>query len=216
MLASANRHFLTPTLNAAANDESRQLVLWRIPYLAVHKETSAEAPQEEKKLSQRLSKRCFFFSFFLLSVASRGRGRTVEGSENSHFRQAASLWMREESRKVHLQFLSISDRLQTVSERLRACSSCACTQNGAESADYSRRVTARGANDDEEPHPEGQSPWLLKWEGPPPRLVVVLLTRLLTVHWIKQQSELGSSLHWDVGHWLQPIHSGKIREAWRY
>lgn len=60
-----------------------------MPYLAVHKETSAEAPQEEKKLSQRLSERCFFF--FLQSVVSRGRGRTVEGSENSHFRQAASL-----------------------------------------------------------------------------------------------------------------------------
>lgn len=104
---------------------------------------------------------------FLQSVVSRGRGRTVEGSENSHFRQAASLWMREESRKVHLQFLSISDRLQTVSERLRACSSCACTQNGAESADYSGRVTARGANDDEEPHPASQLPWLIKYEDPP-------------------------------------------------
>lgn len=80
--------FLTPTLNAAASDGSGQLALWRMPYLAVHKETSAEAPQEEKKLSQRLSKRCFFF---LRSVVSRGRGRTVEGSENSHFRQAASL-----------------------------------------------------------------------------------------------------------------------------
>lgn len=70
MLASANRHFLTPTLNAAASGGSGQLALWRMPYLAVHKETSAEAPQEEKKLSQRLSKRCFFF-FFLF--AERGQ-----------------------------------------------------------------------------------------------------------------------------------------------
>lgn len=50
-----------------------------------------------------------------------------------------------------------------------------------------------------------------KYEDPP---LLLLLTRLLTVHWIKQQSELSSSLHWDVGHWLQPIHSGKTTEAW--
>lgn len=146
-LTFTNKHFWQ-TCNAAVTNVCRQLALWCMSYLPVHKELSADRLQK-KKLSQRLSIR-----YFWLSVATRGRKAFEEGSKNPYFHHAASLWMcKREVKTPSPNFLSISDTLQTVSKRLRACLSCACTPNGAGSGDNRSGVTARTASGDEEPGP---------------------------------------------------------------
>lgn len=149
-LTFTNKHFWQ-TCNAAVTSVCRQLALWRMSYLPVHKEPSADRLQK-KKLSQRLSKR-----YFWLSVATRGRKAFEEGTQNPHFHHAVSLRMCKREVKTpspnFFFFLSISDTLQTVSKRLRACLSCACTPNGAGSGDNRSGVTARTASGDEEPGP---------------------------------------------------------------
>lgn len=67
-LTFTNKHFWQ-TCNAAVTNVCRQLALWRMSYLPVHKELSADRLQKKKKkLSQRLSKSYFFFFF----LAERG------------------------------------------------------------------------------------------------------------------------------------------------
>lgn len=85
-LTFTNKHFWQ-TCNAAVTSVCRQLALWRMSYLPVHKEPSADRLQK-KKLSQRLSKR-----YFWLSVATRGRKAFEEGTQNPHFHHAVSLRM---------------------------------------------------------------------------------------------------------------------------
>lgn len=94
----------------------KQLALWRLPYLPVHKELSADRLQE-KKLSQRLSEK-----YFWLSLATHGRKRLEEESINSHFQPAAYLQMSKRDAKLHLQFYQFqTDSRQSPSGYVPAC-----------------------------------------------------------------------------------------------
>lgn len=187
----------------------------RLPYLAVLKELSADRLQKKKKT----------FTAFILDISGwawRPVGEGVRGGHQKKKRKKKKSPIPSGGSPVNVQrdvktpspILSISDRLQTVSERLRACFTCACTPNGAGSGENRSGVTARRANGGEEQGSRLQSQRLICLNARP--LPPLLLTSVLTVNWIKQQSEVSSSPHWDVGHWLQPIQSGKIREAWCY
>lgn len=177
-----------------------------MPYLPLHKELSADRLQE-KKLSQRLSKR-----YFWLSVATRGRRRLRRTAKKSPFPFRRFPWECGERWKLHLQnffYQFQTDSRQSLSGYVPACLARARRMaREAAITDPEWRRDQPMAKTIRTPHPIAVAD---KYNDPP---LLLLLTRLLTVHWIKQQSELSSSLHWDVGHWLQPIHSGKTREAW--
>lgn len=188
----------------------RQLALRRLPYLPVHKELPAGRLQK-KKLSQRLSTKKIFFGWAWPLVGEGVWGGEQRRRKKSHFQQAASSQMCKEMQNSISKFYQFqTDSRQSPSGYVPACLARA------------RRMAREAAITDpewrrERPMAKRSRIWhpitvVGKYKSPP----LLLLTRLLTVHWIKQQSELSSSLHWDVGHWLHPIHSGKIAEAWYY
>lgn len=134
-----------------------------------------------------------------------------EEEKKSHFQQAASSQMCKEMQNSISKFYQFqTDSRQSPSGYVPAC--LARARRMAREAAITEPEWRR-----ERPMAKRSRIWhpitvVGKYKSPP----LLLLTRLLTVHWIKQQSELSSSLHWDVGHWLHPIHSGKIAEAWYY
>lgn len=148
--------------------------------------------------------------YFCLSVATRVRRRLRRRAKKNPIsvrRLPCKCANRRKKQKSSLQFYQFqTDSRQSPSGYVPACPARA------------RRMAREAAITDPEwqreqpmaersriPRPIAMAD---KHKAPP----LLLLSRLLTVHWIKQQSELSSSLHWDVGHWLQPIFSmGKLQ-----
>lgn len=59
-LTFTNKHFWQ-TCNAAVTNVCRQLALWRMSYLPVHKELSADRLQKKKKNFHSVYLKAFFF-----------------------------------------------------------------------------------------------------------------------------------------------------------
>lgn len=174
---------------------------------------------QEKKLSQRLwlkkkkysSGSAWRLVGEVVFEEEEEEGRNTKKNPNSSRRLARKCAKR--CKKLHLQFYQFqTDSRQSPSGYVPACPARA-RRMAREAVITDPRVTARAANGVRGVVYSGQSECAMSAGKKKSSLLLFLLSRLLTVHWIKQQSELSSSLHWDVGHWLQFIHSGNIREA---
>lgn len=145
-------------------------------------------------------------------MATQGEETFEEERKDPNFPAGGFLADAQRRVKLHFQFYQFeTDSRQSPNGCVPGPLSRACTPNGAGSGgdDRSRkrqrarpiatRVMRRGANQDgilslSTASPSSSSPVCWQW-----------------VLWIKQQSESSSSLHIDLGHWLQHIRSGKRR-----
>lgn len=157
--------------------------------------------RRRKKLSQRLSKK-----YLWLSAATRERR---EARRNPQFPAGVFFANEQAHAKLHLQFYQFQTHSrQSPSGYVLAC--LARARRMAREAAITDHCDGAGSQWQSDAGPVVQSQRPIHTTSR--LLLILLLTRLLTVLWIKQQSELSSSLHWDVGHWLPPIHSGKMAE----
>lgn len=192
-----------------------------LAYLARHKELSVVRLQEEKTLvylhKNNKIKHIFGCVRRLVCGGVWAAEQEGEGGEKSRFKPGASwknaakrCFCRKEKLSNLINFRQTPDSLRagtcrTRARRLARETAIAFSRSDGDCSQWGERIWTR------------RPIRARSWVSSPAHHLLLLFTRLLTVHWIKQQSELSSSLHWDVGHWLQlALTMGKITRATTY